>query len=58
MEDKEKENEENIKFNTMMIEHKAILKMLREQKRIGLISKSEYDYLRTNNLINLANNQN
>ena len=53
MKDEEKEKEKVIN-NTLPIEYKAILKTLREQKRIGLIGKSEYDYLRTTNLMNLT----
>ena len=48
----------NEKETLLKIEYKAIVKMLNKQKRIGLLNKSECDYLKAYHLLNLSNKQN
>jgi len=46
-------NEER-KENTLLDDYKAMVKLLQKQKRLGLINKSEYSYLKALYLLNLT----
>jgi hypothetical protein len=49
-------NEEKPKTNTMLEEYKSMVKLLQKQKKLGLINRSEYNYLKTFYLLNLTDN--
>jgi len=40
--------------NTLLDDYKAMVKLLQKQKRLGLINKNEYSYLKALYLLNLT----
>jgi hypothetical protein len=47
-------SQEERKENTLLDDYKAMVKLLQKQKRLGLINKSEYSYLKALYLLNLT----